>query len=353
MMLEQAFKSKSNNFDILRIFASLMVLSSHSYALTKANHEPFVEFLGYDTGGVWGVSIFFVISGFLVTRSALERNVSDYLKSRILRIVPALVIVSVFDVFVIGLLFTSLPAKRFFSDPQTWGHLKNGLVFTMDMFLPGVFEGNPEKAVNGSLWTLPIECSFYIILPILYVLGLLRRNCFFLLPCATAIIYIIGVTKLGWSWNEQGGSLFMAVPTYVAVKNGLFFLLGGCLWIYRDFVPLDDGLAICCILLLIISRLHDSKWVVYFISVPYLTIYLALAHPVLTKFYHKIGDLSYGTYIFAFPIQQALVASLGAEIGPITLTLIATPLTLVMAALSWHFIERQAMAFRHKIPAHR
>ena len=350
--IEQAFQSKHNNFDLLRIAAALLVLASHSYPLTgNVDREIFGKLLGYDSGGTWGVAVFFVISGFLVTKSATERAALDYLKSRALRIVPGLVLASLFDVFVVGLLFTTLPAREFLAHPQTWNHLRNGLVFGMEPSLPGVFAGQPERMVNGSLWTLPIECSFYILLPLLGVFGLLRRRYFLLLPAAAAVTLTVGLNALGWSWGNQGGYLFVSVPSFAAVKNALFFLIGGALWIYRDRVPLEPGLALCCVLLLAISGFTHAKWVVFYLAIPYLTIYLALAHPVPAKLYHTIGDLSYGTYLFAFPIQQAVVALAGADILPTRLTLAAAPLTLLMAAFSWHCVERRAMAFRRGIRA--
>src|SRR5262245_53522115 len=89
--LGEVFDPKNNNFDIIRLFAALLVLISHCYPLTGVATDPFAHYFGeYDTGGGWGVAIFFVISGFLVTRSVMERSTWVYLRSRVLRIVPAL-----------------------------------------------------------------------------------------------------------------------------------------------------------------------------------------------------------------------------------------------------------------------
>lgn len=346
MTVGDAFEGRENNFDLLRIVAAVLVLVSHSYPLTGTGNEPFASYLGFDTGGGWGVAIFFVISGFLVTRSVLQRRVADYLKSRVLRIVPALLVVSLFEAFCIGTLFTSLPLGKYFGDLNTWDHVLNTLVFGLNLSLPGVFEGNPNRLVNGSLWTLPIECLFYLMLPFLAFLGLLSAKRYLVLPFLAALAFAGGILFFAWSWDNQGGNAFLDVPTYSALKNSIFFLLGGALWVYRRSMPLDGGLALCCLLLLSISGFSDAKWVVFFLAVPYLTIYFALVRPIEIAWYAKLGDISYGTYIYAFPVQQALVHCFGPNIGPTSLTLMALPITLVLATLSWVLVERRAIALR-------
>jgi peptidoglycan/LPS O-acetylase OafA/YrhL len=333
---------------MLRIVAALLVLISHCYPLTGSQYEPFSQLGGYDTGGGWGVTVFFVISGFLVTRSIIGRTAGEYLKSRALRIIPALLLVTIFEVLVIGPAFTSLSLSQYFSHPLTISHLFNGSIFWLNAWLPGVFEDTPGKAVNGSLWTLPVECSFYLVLPLLAAIGLLRRQAFAALPVLVAGVLLFGTYQWGWAWDNQGGTLFSSVPTYSATKSALLFLIGGGLWIYRDSIPMNPGLALCCLLLLIISGFQETRQAVFFITVPYLTIYLALAHPVHIPAYEKMGDLSYGTYVFAFPVQQSVFAVWGPSMSPMKMALISVPITLLLAALSWHFVERRALRLRKK-----
>lgn len=345
----QAFDPKRNNFNLIRLFAAILVLVSHCYPLTGRTTEPFASYLGdFDTGGGWGVSIFFVISGFLVTRSVLERSVGVYLRSRILRIVPALTFVSLFEILVLGPLFTKLPIGNYFSNPGTYSYLRNATVYWLDFSLPGVFASNPVSGVaNGSLWTLPIESAFYVLLPVLSVFGLLKPERILLLLAVVAFWLAFGIIQLDWNWTNQGGMLFAGGPTYSTVKEGVFFLLGACLWILRDRIPFTGGLAACCVLLLLIFAYQKTGLVAMYLALPYLVIYVAMTDKLRFPFYEKIGDLSYGTYLFAYPVQQAIVAICGNAIGPKRLAALALPLTLMLAALSWYSIERPILAIRH------
>ena len=103
---------------------------------------------------------FFAISGFLVTASLLKRGLVDYTISRALRIYPALAVCVFATVFILGPALTRLSLSEYFSHPTTWNFLTNALLFmNMVWTLPGVFESNVLPAVNGSLWTLPVEVS--------------------------------------------------------------------------------------------------------------------------------------------------------------------------------------------------
>ena len=340
-----AFESRSNNFDVLRLLAALAVLVSHSYFFTgTVAAEPFLKYFGgYETGGGWGVATFFVISGFLVTRSVLTRETGDYLAARALRIVPALIVVSLFTVFVIGPLTTALPLPEYFSSTATFSYLANAFVFKIQYSLPGVFEKLHDKAANGSLWTLPIEASFYVILPILFVTGLLKRSIVLALYVVMMVLYAHGLHFEGLSFVNQGVSLSMGVTSFTALHFGLYFVAGSLLWLYRDRIPLSAGLAFSAVLLLYMGSTGVAKQIILHIALPYLVIYAALYRKAQTNAYDRIGDVSYGVYIYAMPVQQSVVYFLGSEIGPTLLTSISLPAVLLLAFLSWRYVERVSL----------
>ena len=136
-----AFDVNDNNFNLIRMVAATLALVSHCFPLAGVyNWEPFSYYLGnYDTGGGWGVLTFFVISGFLVTRSVLHHTTIDYLISRVLRIVPALVLAMAVTVFLIGPSLTSEPRLNYFMSPETWRYLLNVDVFQLTQKRPADF----------------------------------------------------------------------------------------------------------------------------------------------------------------------------------------------------------------------
>jgi peptidoglycan/LPS O-acetylase OafA/YrhL len=339
--------SRHNNFDCIRLIAALLVLVSHSYALTGASdREPFVRWLGYDSGGGIGVTIFFVMSGFLVSGSVARRSTVDYLMSRIMRILPALALVTCFEVLVIGPVFTSLPLSVYFSSPETMQHLTNAAVFPVHFGLPGVFTSLVHPVVNGSLWTLPAECGLYLLLPaIAFCGGLTRRGAILaFLLCAAG--YIVSNIYFGLTWESQGPEVVRGIRLFAMLKLATFFFAGSALWTNRDTVPLNVGGAIVCGGVLFAVMGTTSAQAAYFLCVPYLVIFAVLKTPVISL--EKVGDLSYGTYLFAFPVQQSIVSIFGASVGPLFLTVIALPITLVLAFLSWRFVERPALRWRSR-----
>ena len=80
-------------------------------------------------------------------------------------------------------------------------------------------------------------------------------------------------------------------------------------------------------------------------AIAYLCLYLGLE---LARFSRLVlrHDLSYGVYIYAFPIQQALLLSGLGSLGWAAFTCLSIACTLPLAAASWFFVERPAQRFR-------
>ncbi len=346
-----AFDAQNNNFDFLRLVAALLVIVSHSYPLTKTAPEPMVAwFGGYVGGGDLGVATFFAISGFLVTRSLERNDLGAYVSSRLLRIVPALAVVVVLQTFVVGAYFTTLPLADYFSRPGTLDGLRNILVFDIRYNLPGVFTGNPyPSTVNGSLWTLPIESCFYPLLPMLALLGLLRRRVIVVLVGLLFLLLVVVTETYGYSWAQQGFFIFSSVPFFPTLNSAQYFVMGAVLWVHRDDVPLNWGMAACGLIALYAAARSRSADYVFHLVLPYFVLYAALARPMTERWMKRIGDLSYGTFLFAFPVQQSIVALLNPGLSAVRLTLLAIPATLACAALSWRFIERPALNLKRAL----
>lgn len=338
-----------NNFDAIRLFAALLVLVAHSYPLSgNSGGEPIQRLLGYTSGGNLAVSIFFVISGFCVSQSALHRPLLDFLASRALRILPALTVVVLFAVLVIGPVFTVLPLTEYFRHPMTFEYLENLYIFGVNFYLPGTFKDLPNSGVNGSLWTLPTEISVYIVAASITYLGLRGRW----IPLIAVAVFAGALTTKGLWADPRGPILLPAVRMGHFLHFGLYFFIGASFLHLRHKIRLTgEGAFVAALLLLFSGAIYGGVWLQY-ITVPYLVFFCAFYSRTIDL--TRVGDLSYGIYVFAFPIQQSIVQGSrlsGSAIGPTTLSSIAIPLVLLAAFLSWRFVEKpslQLKPFRRK-----
>src|SRR5262245_22570122 len=119
MTLGERATGRDNNFNLVRLIAAALVLVSHSWPLSGTPGEPLERFAGFSLGHL-GVDIFFVVSGFLVTGSLLDRPLGSFLRARVLRIFPALAVNSFGTAFVIGSLVTALPVGHYLASASTW-----------------------------------------------------------------------------------------------------------------------------------------------------------------------------------------------------------------------------------------
>jgi peptidoglycan/LPS O-acetylase OafA/YrhL len=340
MKLASVTQGKNNNFNVIRILAAFAVLFGHSFALLK-QPEPLSQVLGMSLGSI-AVDLFFIASGFLVTGSLLQRqSLRDYLLARVLRIYPALSVVLVSTVFVLGAFFTSLPLSSYYSDSTIYFYLKKCLTLITGAayYLPGVFEANPYKgAVNGSLWTMVYELQMYIFLAIFWALcSLIKKNGIQFFRAVIIISTIVaGVLVLVYRfYNWEGGQ-----------PIGLFFLFfsGAAYAVLKERVHLSSRLFWGLCLALVSSALihKEAFFLLYQLSIAYVLFYLAYIPAGVIRKYNAVGDYSYGVYIYAFPVQQSVIALIPG-ISVFALTALSASVTLLLAALSWHLIERRAL----------
>jgi peptidoglycan/LPS O-acetylase OafA/YrhL len=331
--IAQAWESGRNHFNILRLVAAWLVIYGHAWAITGT---PGGDLIAHATrikfAGALAVDMFFVISGFLIAASLQRNSVRGYLASRALRIVPALVVCVALSVFVLGPLMTTAP--NYWSSPETWRYLwANASLWRAEYALPGLFATLPQTAVNGSLWTLPIEARLYVLLLIASLLGALSAKRY-LLPWLLALG---GAAAFAW-WRAP-------LPDWLAnnIWCVAFFITGTALWLYRDRVRLSWIPVVALIVLA--ALLRGTPWFVapYFALVCYGTLWLAFA-PTPARMAHH--DLSYGLYLYGWPSAQIVqTISPGA---PWHNVLWASVLAFALAALSWFLVERPALHLKRR-----
>lgn len=343
-------------FGLLRLILAVSVIFVHcSLVDGGANAEAWWPY-----GARWGlanmaVPAFFVLSGFLVAGSMARSRVDTFLVNRVLRLVPALAVLVVVTALVVGPLVTSLSPAAYFGDRGFLTFFFNVLGRHQDT-LPGVFEQNPEHIVNGSLWTLSHEMSCYILLCLLTVAGVFRRR-------ALVLAFTLGLyaaANIIWLADRAGIALpHHELLTYVFVTRGAaklvpLFLVGVLAWQYRASIPLHWLPAVLSGAgLVAVAMAGDQSWAemppVWVLTAPmfaYVAIYLGLANWFVIPLLVGV-DYSYGVYLYGFTVQQTLL-HLMPGIGNYWLFFaISIVPTVILAMLSWHFVEKPALGLRH------
>ena len=334
--IAEAWATGRNNFNLIRLVAAWMVIYGHAWAITGSGGGDLVtQLTRFKFAGGVAVDMFFVISGFLIAASLERNDWRGYLISRGLRILPALVVCVVLSVFVLGPLMTTAP--DYWRHPDTWRYLwVNGSLWSNSYFLPGVFETLPNHAINGSLWTLPIEARLYLALLVASVLGVLTARRYTILwAVALASAYALAV------WRHPLPDHLMNYTWCTA-----FFITGTLCWVNRRRIPLDGWLLLGLLGFAALGR--GSTWfhLPYFAVVAYGTLFLAL-RPKLPLIRH--ADLSYGLYLYGWPAGQLVQTfSPGSALHNVLWT---TLLALTFAVASWFLVERPALQLKKRFVA--
>lgn len=333
---------KNNNFNAIRMVAAFTVLIAHSFALTKSTENP--AYLAGVLSSI-AVDIFFITSGFLVTASLITRqNMSEFLWARILRIYPALWLMLLLTVFGLGAFLTSMKIDAYLTDSLTHHYLyKCGtLAAGVSFDLPGVFVLNPFKnSVNGSLWTLPYEVKCYIILGLIWIaLRFMKQETVRLFKIAVATTCVgLGVYVVACQLNFPNET----------PRERLFFMFfyGAVFYCLKEYIKLSKMVFLGVFVTLVATFSFNGVAfsIVYILTIAYCLFYLAYIPSGWYRKYNKLGDYSYGTYIYAFPIQQS-VAALIPGVDAWSMMAISTVSTIVLAVFSWHVIERRALALK-------
>lgn len=330
---------RENNFDFLRMVAASMVLYSHHFVLSGRMYAP--DFFGLHSYGTVGVWMFFAMSGYLVTQSWYsDPHVIRFALRRFLRIWPAFTVVVCVAALILGPLVSGWSARDYFMDPGWRVYLKN-LWMDSQFMLPGVFGTNPFQppSVNGSIWTIPIEVACYIIFAFLGFVGLWKRR-------SMLVLMAFGCLVLYFYRYDPA---FHGESRYEFV---LYFFLGASLFVLRDFWlarPLLWGFGVLAAGALAFGL--GKPYLGLALMLPYAVIRFGVSSTPIVRAVGRYGDLSYGTYLFAFPVQQTVIQYLHPQYGLATTMALSFAVTLLLAFFSWHWVEKPALRMKPRKPA--
>jgi peptidoglycan/LPS O-acetylase OafA/YrhL len=282
-----------------------------------------------------------------------SRNVGDFLMKRVRRVYPAFVVVMLLEAFVIAPAFSTVyrtyTAKQLLQlslevvDLVGYGFPYGGLLEP--------FASNPfPHEINGSLWTIRYEFVCYVLLAVLASVGLMKHRrwllaiaCFFV---GMTLLTATGTLHVPWS-KVLTATFGVQEPLFCFAG---FFFSGVAFYLYRKSLRFPPLLVLAAVVLSMGALVGKHAGHLLFpIAGVYLVVGFAVQQRVRLAWLVNRADISYGFYLYAFPIQQILVSLSRNRIGPTALFALAVPLTAGAATLSWYGIERPFLKRRNAI----
>ena len=326
-----------NSFDILRLIFACSVIYGHSCFGADAFHS----WTGFYVAGI-GVKGFFFLSGLLVTNSIFARqSAMNFVIGRFFRIWPALILVVVVSYAVIGPVFTDLPQQQYFSDASSYRYIDHMLLLkswgTQPLGyydLPGVFVRHVTRHVNDPLWTLAPEVFAYLL--ILAVFLIVGANKWVATVLASAVILDAMLPqRLIFYWlsptNEDLGFLQFS------------FALGVLCACWKDRIVIGPAAVIGAWMLYAMLPDPGSMYhaMAFFVCIFATSIFVATWLPIVGI--SLTSDISYGTYLWGFPVQQVILDWFPNP-SKFWFQLCCLAGGLAFGYLSWVLIERRSIA---------
>lgn len=326
----------------LRLLLALAVLLSHSWPLSGAGPDP--QLGGVSLGG-YAVYGFFALSGYVVTGSRLRHDLTGFLVRREARIFPGLWA----SLVVVALVLAPIAAWAGAGTYGPWDAfgfvVRNITTVVVQGNIGTLLSGAPVPwAWNGALWTISLEVASYLVVAAVFSVPLARR-----FPWQAAAVLVALTT--GWTmalgWTDPVDRVGWPIQL---LRLLAFFAAGSLLWTLRERVSTRPAWALTAALVVLAATLTGCSAVVAPLPYAYLLLSLARFLPDLHR------DLSYGVYLYGFPVQQLLHQLVPGAQGW-TFAVLAAPPTLALGWLSWHAVERPALrwaaSLRHGSPSSR
>jgi len=335
--LGHQFESSPNALNALRLLLAFEVVAWHAHSLRGGDLPAPLRYFVSDIG----VDGFFAISGFLICRAWSRRpHVTAFLFARARRLLPGLWVCLIVTAFVIAPVACLVAGQSVPTPAESAGYaLSNAGIRVQSWGIGGSPAGLADPGWNGSLWSLSWEVYCYLAVAALGLIGLLRGRC------------VLSLVALAWSFCfllEAAGIRATYGPEilWMPQRASLMFGLGALLWCYRAKVEIRGRYALFATVAVALSvLLLENYRVVGGGAVAYLCVFGAMRLGRVRRL-RVSNDLSYGVYIYAFPLQQALLLAGAGSIGWAPFFATSVAVTLPFAYLSWRLVERPLLGRR-------
>ena len=321
-----------------------MVLFSHSFALLGVADPIRAIVTGSSDPGDLAVDGFFLISGYLITRSWVsDPSVPRFLARRALRLYPAFVVASVISVFLVGPLGAAVVGDYFHE--LNLRQVLAGFLLLREPLTPTVFAGTPVGSVNGSMWTISFEARCYLLAMLLGLAGLFRKRVTLLiLTVAVGCAISYALPEAGQNDNQHVlfGIKAVRVSDWMAWFAALF-LTGSCFFVFQSRIRFTLwGLALSiCVLVASLFNAHLLRPGIL-LGGAYTVFALATMLGQSQTQRRTLPDVSYGMYLYGWPVQK-LLGWYVAGLSPWPMFFLSLTISAALGWLSWTFIERPAL----------
>lgn len=333
--------ARNSNFDALRLCAASAVVFSHSFLLAEGteDNEPLQRLTG-EISGMFGVFVFFVLSGYLISQSCVRlKSTRRFLWNRALRILPGYIACALFTTLLLCPAFCGQDAFEFLTARATWRGLLRCLMFRDDVLLVQNFwfygPRDPwaiGSIINGVLWTLRVEVALYLVVAVLYQLRALTLVTTGLLCLGSSVVFIWDLHGRYFPWQLAYGA-----PAFLA-GSFLYFVFQR----HKPRATIACALLAACALATFLGVIHKM----FPLLAAYPILFLGDERAPRLGDWASAADLSFGIYLLGWPVQQALRALTGPSWSGWAFAALSLPVTASLAWVSWRCIEKPALQLR-------
>lgn len=341
--LDARLRDSHNALNFLRLVLAVSVIAAHAWPLGGYGEMP--TFGGMPLGS-WAVAGFFALSGYLIAGSRMRSGLSAFFWKRLLRLMPGFWVCLLVVAFVFAPISTRLMLGSEWTPAAAIQYVAgNAFLNISERGIEGTLPSTPYPiAWNGSLWTLLYEAGAYLVAGLVLSVALVRRRtpaC-----CVTLLVVAVAASAARSSIDQLGApGHIVAFGIWLAP----YFVAGMLVWAFREQIRTTWMLVMGSALALVPLIVLGGEWVVLLAPLPWALLLLSLGALLPIRIGVK-NDISYGVYIYAFPVQQLMATMAFHEhMNPIGLGAVAIALTMLPAWLSWRFVERPALAYKYLV----